>query len=230
MVKDNSCERKKLYRRVAVIYPLSVILLGALFFIPAGSFYYWQAWTYLIIIFSCSLLVFTYFLKRDPKLLEKRIRYKEKIGTQKLIIKISFIIFLLAFLIPGLDYRFGWSQIPIAIEIIAHLAIIAGFIIFFFVMKKNSYASRIVEIQKDQKVITDGPYRYVRHPMYVSVLIIYLSSPVALGSWWGLLTILPIALILIARIINEEKLLIKGLPGYKEYMEKTKYRLIPFIW
>jgi protein-S-isoprenylcysteine O-methyltransferase Ste14 len=155
---------------------------------------------------------------------------KERREQQKGIIKSALLIFILAFLLPGFDKRFGWSQLPGWLVIFSDVMILVGYSIFFLVMRENSYASRTVEIQEGQKVISSGPYAIVRHPMYVGVLLLYLFSSLALGSWVALIPMLGIVTFIIIRIIDEEKALLQGLEGYSEYTQKVRYRLIPGVW
>jgi len=176
------------------------------------------------------ILVLFYFLRVDPRFLERRNRAKEKEKQQVLIGRLSSLIFLAGFIIPGLDYRFSWSQVPAFMSISADIVILLGYLIVFFVFRQNSYASRIIEVEEEQKVISTGLYGIVRHPMYVGVLIMFIPTPVALGSYWGLIPFALFPLSLALRILNEEKVLSANLKGYKEYCQKTKYRLIPFLW
>ena len=157
-------------------------------------------------------------------------RLKEKETTQKRIVGLSRIPFILGFLIPGFDYRFQWSDVPVLVVIIGNIMVFLGYWIVFLVFRENSYTSRIVEVEKGQKVITSGPYALVRHPMYTGIILMYLFTPVALGSWWALLIFGFTPLVLILRIFNEEELLKRELPGYKEYCQKVHYRLLPYIW
>ena len=148
----------------------------------------------------------------------------------KLIIKLSFIPSLLAFILPGMDKRFGWSNVPIPIIVVAEILVLSGYILFFLVLKENQFASRVIEVEKGQKVIQSGPYRLVRHPMYMGAILMYVASPLALGSYWAILPAICIIPIFIARIISEERVLTKELEGYSDYKLKTRYRLIPSIW
>ncbi len=206
------------------------IILPLMFFLPAGTFDYWEAWAYCLCIFIPMALIFTYLIINDPELLERRMKMREKVKEQKLIIKVSYLVFILAFLLPGFDHRFGWSNVPPAVVILSLFCFLVGYGFFFFVLRENSYASRVIEVANGQKVISTGPYAIVRHPMYMSSMMMYLFSPLALGSYWALIPMLLIIPILVARILNEEKVLEKDLPGYQEYMEKVKYRLIPKFW
>lgn len=176
------------------------------------------------------LFIVSYFLKKDPEFLKRRMQFKEKQLKEKKIIKIINFIFFLAFLIPGLDYRLGWSNISVSVVVIANILVFLGYLFVFWVFKTNSYASRIIEVTADQKVITTGPYQFVRHPMYLGVTVMLFATPFALGSFWTLIAFLPLLPLIVLRVLDEEKLLIKDLPGYKDYCQKTHYRLLPFIW
>lgn len=206
------------------------IIIPAMFFLPAGSFAFWQGWIYCLILFIPMLFIVRYFLKKDPEFLKRRLQFKEKQIKEKSIMKIINIGFFIAFLIPGLDYRFSWSHISVPVVIVANILVFAGYLFVFWVFKTNSFASRIIEVAEDQKVIATGPYQFVRHPMYLGVTVMLSATPFALGSFWTLIAFLPLFPLLIMRILDEEKLLIKDLPGYKEYCHKTRYRLLPYIW
>jgi len=230
MPKISNSDYKRMISAAVLRYLLAIIVFGLIFFLPAGTIRYWEAWIYCGITLIPILFVFIYLLKNNPELLERRTRMREKEQPQKLIVKLSMFIFVLAFIIPGLDYRFNWSYVPVAVVIIADVIVLAGYFIFFLVMKENAYASRIVEVEKGQKVISTGPYSIVRHPMYLGVFLMYLLSPIALGSFWAIIAFIPLPVLVIFRIFNEEQVLVKELPGYKDYMQKVKYRLIPFVW
>jgi len=182
------------------------------------------------ILFIPMIFVLIYLLKNDPELLERRMKMKEKEEPQKVFIKLSLLVFFIAFIIPGFDYRFEWSKVLLIVIIIADLFIFIGYLLFFLVLKENTYASRIIEVEKDQKVVSTGLYAIVRHPMYVAVLMMYVLSPLALGSYWAVLAVLPLPVLVIFRIKSEEKILRDKLTGYREYTQKVKYRLIPYIW
>jgi len=172
-------------------------------------------------------------MKNDPKLLERRVKagpVAEKEISQKIIQSIAQGAFILMFIIPALDFRFGWSYVPISISVFGDALVVVGLFIVFLVFKENSYTSAIIDIGKNQKVITTGPYHIVRHPMYSGAVIMLLGIPLALGSWWGLFACVPIFAVIVARFLDEEKFLIKNLEGYKEYLYKTHFRLIPFLW
>jgi protein-S-isoprenylcysteine O-methyltransferase Ste14 len=230
MPKISNSDYKKLINTVVLRYLLAIVVLGLVFFLPAGTIRYWEAWVYLGILFIPILFVFIFLFKNNPELLERRMRTQETEKPQKLIIKISIFAFFLTFIIPGLDHRFNWSTVPVAVVIIADIIVIAGYLIFFLVIKENAYASRIIEVEEDQKVISTGLYAVIRHPMYLGVLLMYLFSPIALGSFWAVIAFLPLLVLILFRIFNEEQVLAKELPGYKAYMQKVKRRLVPFIW
>ena len=216
--------------KMALRLGIGIVAVVLVLFAPAGSFDYWEARVYCAVIFVPMTFVIAYFLKNDPALLERRMRFKEKETEQKAIVKVINIIFLAAFLLPGLDYRFGWSDVPPTIVLAANAVVFLAYVFVFLVMRENSYASRIIEVEKGQKVISTGPYAIVRHPMYLGMALMLLATPAALGSYWAYTVFLPLPLFIVPRLLNEEKVLLKGLPGYREYCEKTRYRLIPRIW
>jgi len=228
--KSYGGNHRKLRNAVIVRFSLFAVITGLLFFIPAGSIRYWQAWVYCGILFIPAIGICAYFLKKNPGLLERRMRMKEKEKPQKLIVKLSFIVFLIAWVLPGLDNRFNWSSVPFMVVIIADVMVFSSYMFCFFVLKENEYASRIIQVEKEQRVISTGPYSIVRHPMYLAVITMYLFSPLALGSWWALFAVLPLPVLIVFRIFNEEELLKKELDGYDAYMRKVKYRLMPFVW
>jgi len=204
--------------------------MAAIIFIPAGSFDFWNGWLYLGTMTVLVTFVGFYLKKHDPELLKKRMQMHEKQKEQKLFVKISTPLFILIFFIPGLDFRFGWSHMPLWAVIGATVFMILSYIMFLIVMMQNSYASRVIEIQKGQKVIDTGLYAVVRHPMYLAMSVLFPSSILVLGSYYAFIPMIFLPFLLVFRIIHEEKFLIKELPGYKEYTKKVKYRLIPFVW
>lgn len=223
-------ERSELIKKMLIRVSFVPLFIGVCCLIPAGTFNYWQVYVYFAVLVIPMIFVLNYFLKRDPRFLERRARTAEKVKEQKLIQFITLPVFIFAFFVPGLDRRFGWSDIHVEIIIITNLVILGGYLIIFQVFKQNSYASRIIEIDKGQKVISNGLYSVVRHPMYLGVLVMYLPTPLALGSYWGLIPMAMLPVALVFRIINEEKVLKENLEGYKDYCDKTRYRLIPYIW
>ena len=230
MKRNKTSNSRQLLIKVLIRLVLAIIVLGLIFFIPAGSINFWEAWVYMGILFIPMIFVLIYLLKNDPELLERRMKIKEKEEPQKVFIKLSLLVFFIAFIIPGFDYSFEWSKVLFIVIIIADLFIFIGYLLFFLVLKENTYASRIIEVEKGQKVISTGPYAIIRHPMYIAVLTMYVLSPLALGSYWAVLAVLPLPVLIILRIKSEEKMLIDKLPGYREYTQKVKYRLLPYIW
>ena len=210
-----------------------IAIIGLFIFAPAGSFNFWQAWVYSIIFFMSSATITAYLWKRDRELLARRVEagpVEEKEKTQKIIQVFASLLFISILIVPSLDHRFGWSNVPLYIVIIGDILVVLGFFLVFLVFKENTFAAATIEIATDQKVITTGPYSMVRHPMYSSALIMLFGTPLALGSWWGLLVFIPFTLIIILRLLDEEKFLSKNLTGYNEYCQKVRYRLIPFLW
>jgi protein-S-isoprenylcysteine O-methyltransferase Ste14 len=220
----------RLKRRVAVRYVLAFFLLAAMFFLPAGTLDYWQAWVYMAVLLLPMAWVLLHYLKKDPELLERRMRMREKERKQTAIILLSYPLFLAAFLLPGFDRRLGWSAVPWWLVIAADAGVLAAYLLFVRVMRENRFLSRVVEVVPGQKVICTGPYAMVRHPMYAAVMPLYLLSPLALGSFWALIPASLLPLIIVARIFNEEKVLSEELEGYRKYARRVKYRLIPKIW
>ena len=209
---------------------LGIPALGALLFIPAGTLAYWEAWLYLAILLIPMFCVFRYLLKNDPQLLARRMQMREREVAQRRIIAVSSLYFLVVFTLPGFDHRWDWSDVPPLVVITADLVVMLGYGMFFLVLRENQYAARTIRVEQGQRVISSGPYALVRHPMYLGVTLMYLASPLALGSYWALLPALLIVPILVARIINEEKVLERDLAGYREYKQITRYRLLPGVW
>ena len=227
---DKQINRHALIKKIILRFGMFIVIMGLMFFLPAGTIKYWEAWVYMAILVTPMIIFLFYLIKHDPALLERRMRTKEKETEQKTITKIGSFIFILIYLIPGFDQRYGWSSVPVEIIIIADIIVLGGYLLFVRVLLENSYASRIVEVERQQKVITTGPYKIVRHPMYSAVLLMYSFGPLALGSYWAMIGSVLLILILIARINNEEKVLLRELEGYQDYLQKTKYRLVPGIW
>ncbi len=218
-------------RRIAIFRLfLAIPGLGAAFFLAAGTLRYWQAWVYLAMTFILMSLMMVHLLRRNPGLLERRMRTREKEAVQRKIIKFVDVFFVIAFLLPGFDRRWGWSSVPPAVVMAADVISLLGYALFALVIRENPFAGRTVEVEQKQKAITTGPYAVVRHPMYSAMLLLYGSAPLALGSWWALIPMSMVFVVIPLRAIHEEKLLLKELEGYGEYIQKTKYRLIPGIW
>ena len=218
----------KIIFRVLLIF----VFLDLLLFLTAGSIQYTEAWIYTFVLFIPALFVIGYFLKKDPDFIGSRLlKRREKVQIHRSIQNIFSIVFLIGLFIPGFDFRYGWSNVPISVVVISDLFVFLGYMLIARVMEENRYASAIIEINKEQKIIETGPYKIIRHPMYTGGLIFILFTPLALGSYWALIPFsISTIFALILRIINEEKLLIANLPGYSEYCQKTKYRIIPFVW
>ena len=229
-MSNSQSSQGELIKMVFVRFLGAILVLSAMFFLPAGTLAYWEAWGYLAILFIPMLFVLFYLLKNDPGLLARRMKTREREAEQKLIIKLSFIPFLLAFLLPGFDKRFGWSNVPVGMVVMADILVLLGYSIVFLVFRENRYASRVVEVEQEQTVISSGPYAMIRHPMYLGSLLLYILSPLALGSYWAMIPAILIIPVIIARIRNEESVLARDLSGYQEYMQKTRYRLIPGMW
>ena len=211
-------------------FSLGLVLVGALLFLPAGSFRYPNAWLFIGLLFIPMLILgFVLFIKA-PALLEKRLNAKEKEKTQKGVVALSALLFLAGFIVAGLDFRHGWSHIPLWGVIIASVVLLISYALYGEVMRENAYLSRTIEVQEDQKVIDTGLYGIVRHPMYAVTIWLFLSIPVVLGSLWSLLCFLPYVAVIAIRIRNEEKVLEAELSGYPEYKKRVKYRIFPFIW
>ena len=214
------------------LFLLLVAMAGALF-LPAWTLNYWQAWLFLGVYGMSGLVIIAYLMIKNPQLLERRMHggpTAEKRTTQKIIMSIESTGFAAILIVSAFDRRFHWSTVPFYIAIAGDLLIIFGWTIVFFAFKENSFASATIELAVDQKVISTGPYAIVRHPMYAGSFMYFLGIPVALGSWCGLLLILLTIPAMVWRLFDEEKFLKENLPGYAEYCEKVRFRLIPFVW
>lgn len=211
-------------------FALALLVFLAAFFLPAGTWDYWEAWVYIGLMFGMLLLFGGYLLARAPDLLERRMRLREREATQRRIIGWSVVPFVLMFLLPGFDHRWHWSDVPQWLVLVADGLVVLSYGLLIWVFVTNHYASRVVEVEAGQKVIDTGPYALVRHPMYFTILLMYFATPLALGSYWALLPTLALPFVLVARIRNEEDVLRRELPGYAAYTQKTRYRLIPGVW
>ncbi len=219
-----------LKKKAVLIYIAAAIVLCLFFFLPAGTFDYWQAWAYMAVTLVPAAFVFHYFINKDPVFLERRLKLKEKQARQKTVVKFGGVIFAIGFLIPGLDRRFGWSHVPPEMSIAADIIVLLGYMMVFLVFKENAYAGRSVEVVKGQKVISSGPYSIIRHPMYLGTIFLYGATPLALGSYWAFPLFALMLPLLIIRIISEEELLRRELKGYAAYCKKVRYRLVPYVW
>jgi protein-S-isoprenylcysteine O-methyltransferase Ste14 len=218
-------------RRLALIRLVGgVVAIGAMFFLPAGTIRYWQAWVYMLVLLIPLFIFTAYLFLRNPALLERRMKTREVEPEQQKIIAFSTTVLLAAFIVPGLDRRFGWSLVPTWLVLVSDVIVLLSLVLFTLVLRENEYAGRTVEVEERQRVITTGPYSLVRHPMYLAVLLMYGFSPLALGSFWAMIVVAILPVVLVARIVNEEKVLLRDLDGYADYCEAVRYRLIPGIW
>ena len=220
----------KLFLQALAKFIIGLLLVGALLFLPAGTFYYPNAWLFIALLFVPMLILGIVLFFKAPELLKKRLGAKEQEDTQKTVLALSALLFIGGFVVAGLDHRFDWSIVPTWVIIAASIVLLISYALYAEVMRENAYLSRTVEVQENQQVVDTGLYGLARHPMYAVTLWLFLSIPVVLGSWWALLCFLPYAAVFVIRILNEEKVLSEGLAGYTEYKKKVKYRLIPFIW
>ena len=209
---------------------LGVVLIGALLFWPAGTFNYPGAWLFIGLLFIPTLILGVVLFILAPDLLKKRIDSKEKEAKQGVLIKLMGLMFLLGFVVSALDFRYSWSSVPTWLVIVASVAFLIGYLGYAEVLRENAYLSRTVEVQDGQTVVSTGLYSIVRHPMYLATLLMFPAMPVILGSFFGLIPMVLYPVIIVVRIINEERLLTRELVGYAEYKAKVKYRLIPFVW
>jgi len=222
--------RKNLVLQALTKYMAGLVFVGLMVFLPAGSMTYFNGWLFMALLFIPMLLLGIVLFIKSPELLEKRLNSKEKESEQKQVVSLSLVVFMVGFILSALDYRFGWSKLPMWLVIVGAVVLLISYGLYAEVMRENAYLSRTVEIQKEQKVIDTGLYGIVRHPMYFATTLLFLSFPIVLGSWVGFVVFLLLPLLLVKRIKNEEKILEEGLKGYKEYKEKVRYRLFPFIW
>lgn len=209
---------------------LGLILIGAMLFWPAGTFDYPGAWTFIGALFLPMLIMGTVMLIKSPDLLERRLDSKEKQSAQRLVVALSGLMFPIGFILSAFDFKLGLSSVPSWASIAATAVFLLGYALYAEVMRENAYLSRTVKVQEGQKLISTGLYGIVRHPMYLATLLMFLPIPIILSSFWGLIPFALYPIIIIIRILDEERLLCEELAGYKEYKTKTKYRLIPFIW
>jgi protein-S-isoprenylcysteine O-methyltransferase Ste14 len=212
---------------------LTFAILLACLFITAGTLSYWQAWVFLAVFAVSSQALGIYFLRHDRRLVERRMKIgpvAEQRPAQKIISALFMLGFVGFVMLPALDHRFGWSPVTPALSFLADAIIVLSFVLFFLVMKSNSYAASTIEVEEGQPVVSTGPYAYVRHPMYSGALLLLAAMPLALGSWLTVLLIIPFFPVLAWRILDEEDFLRKNLPGYAEYMRRVRYRLVPHVW
>ena len=221
---------KRLFISAISKFLLGVVLVGALIFLPAGTFNYLGGWLLMGILFIPMFAAGIVMMIKNPALLKSRLNAKEKDRAQDLVVKLSGLMFIGGFIVAGLGVRFGWYSLPPAVTIIGTCLFIVAYILYAEVLRENTYLSRTIEVQENQRVVDTGLYGIVRHPMYAVTLLLFLSMPLVLGSLYSLLIFLVYPFIIAKRIKNEEKFLEENLEGYKDYKSKVRYRLIPFIW
>ena len=207
-----------------------VVLIALMLFLPAGTIRYWNGWLFCGVLFIPVMIMGVVLFLKAPDLLRKRLQEKEEQSEQKTVVALSALMFLVGFILAALDFRFGWSDMPVWVVSAASIIFLIGYAMFAEVMRENAYLSRTVEVQENQQVIDSGLYGIVRHPMYSATVLMFLSMPLILGSYISFVVFLVYPFLLIKRIRNEEMVLEEGLDGYAEYKKKVKYRMIPFVW
>jgi protein-S-isoprenylcysteine O-methyltransferase Ste14 len=233
VTEDNDVKANTLGHHASVRSALFVLAMAAMLFVPAGSLDFWQGWLYALVFVAAATAISIYFLKHDPKLVERRMRagpLAEDRLSQKIIMAITLFGFVLALVLPGLDHRWHWSAVPAWLVLVANAGVALTFVIFFIVLKQNRYAASTIRVEADQPVISTGVYSIVRHPMYSGALLLLVFTPLALGSFWAMLLIVPLVPVLIWRLLDEEYFLKQNLPGYVDYCRTIRFRLIPRIW
>ena len=220
----------KLMKDAGLKLGLGMVLLAVLVFLPAGTLRFWNGWLLMAVLFLPMLVLGIYLLLKRPALLEQRLKSKETQREQNLVVKLSGLMFLIGFVLAGLDFRFGWTDLPDWVSYIAAILFLLSYLLYAEVLRENPWLSRTVEVQEEQTVVSTGLYGIVRHPMYSATLLLFLSMPLILGSLLSFLVFLAYPVIIAKRIRNEEALLMADLPGYAAYQQKVRWRLIPFIW
>ena len=211
-------------------FTCGLLLVGLLIFLPAGTLSYTYGWLLVSLLFGPMLIAGFVMLSKSPEFLKKRLDAKEKQGRQKGVVAISGLMFVIGFVIAGLDFRFGWSTVPDWVIITASALFLVAYALYAEVMRENAYLSRTIKVEEGQKVVDTGLYGVVRHPMYMATILLFLMIPLVLGSWYALIAFAFYPAVIVVRLKDEEELLIRELPGYEAYKKKVKYRLIPFIW
>jgi protein-S-isoprenylcysteine O-methyltransferase Ste14 len=224
---------KRLYIKMAQQFAVFPIVMGALLFLPAGTLDYWQAWVFVCVFLLCSLAISLWLAVADPKLLERRMKAgpaAETQRSQKIIVGLVFVAFMGLMLLPALDRRFGWSDVPAWLVILGDLLVTLSYVGFFLVFRENTYGAATIQVAEGQRVISTGPYALVRHPMYSAAVVLMLGVPLALGSWWGLVLVVSGVAVLVWRILDEERFLSDNLAGYTDYKNRVRFRLVPLVW
>ena len=220
----------KLFVNALAKFFCGFLLVGLLIFLPAGTLAFSKGWLLMGLLFGPMFVAGLVMLAKSPVFLEKRLDVKEKRSTQQGVVKLSGLMFIAGFVVAGLDFRFGWSQMPKAVTVAASVLFLLAYLLYAEVMRENAYLSRTIQVEEGQTVVSTGLYGIVRHPMYMATLLLFLVMPLVLGSWWALIPFAFYPAIIISRLKDEEELLTRELAGYEEYKEKVKYRIIPFIW
>ena len=220
----------KLFVNALAKFFCGFLLVGLLIFLPAGTLDFSKGWLLMGLLFGPMFVAGLVMLAKSPVFLEKRLDVKEKRSTQQGVVKLSGLMFIAGFVVAGLDFRFGWSQMPKAVTVAASVLFLLAYLLYAEVMRENAYLSRTIQVEEGQTVVSTGLYGIVRHPMYMATLLLFLVMPQVLGSWWALIPFAFYPAIIISRLKDEEELLTRELAGYEEYKEKVKYRIIPFIW
>ena len=220
----------KLLREALIKFTCGLLMVGLLIFLPAGTIAYTYGWLLMGLLFGPMLIAGFVMLFKSPELLKKRLDAKEKQGTQKGVVAISGLMFIAGFLVAGLDFRFGWSTMPTWVVVAASVLFLVAYALYALVMRENAYLSRTIKVEQGQTVVDTGMYGVVRHPMYAVTVLLFLMIPLILGSWYGLIAFGFYPVIIVVWLKDEEDLLTRELPGYAEYKQKVKYRIIPFIW
>lgn len=211
-------------------FACGVLLVGLLIFLPAGTVGFSYGWLLMALLFVPMFIAGIVMLAKSPDFLKKRLDAKEKQATQKGVVAVSGLMFIAGFVVAGLDYRFGWSRMPNWVTIVASVTFVLDYAMYAEVMRENAYLSRTIRVEEGQKVVDTGLYGVVRHPMYAVTIEMFMMIPLILGSWWALMVFAVYPVAIVIRLKDEEALLTKELPGYAEYKQKVKWRLIPFIW
>lgn len=220
----------KLLMDALVKFFCGLLMVALLIFLPAGTLAYGGGWLLVGLLFGPMFIAGLVMLRKSPEFLKKRLDGKEKQATQKGVVALSGLMFIAGFVVAGLDYRFGWSNMPVPVTVVASVLFLAAYVLYAEVMRENAYLSRTIKVEEGQKVVDTGLYGIVRHPMYMATLLLFIMIPIVLGSWYALIPFAFYPAIIIARLKDEEELLTKELPGYAEYKQKVKYRILPFIW
>jgi protein-S-isoprenylcysteine O-methyltransferase Ste14 len=222
-----------MYRQALRSSVFGTLALMALIFVPAGTVLYWQAWAFVFVFVATTAALTVYLAVYDPALLERRMQAGpsyEREPVQRTIIRFATLGFILLVVVPALDYRFGWSRAPWYVAVAGDALVVLGFFCFYRVIRVNTFAASTIRVEQGQQVVSAGPYAWVRHPMYSGAFVLLAGVPLALGSWWGLLVVPLFVPVFVLRILNEEEVLARDLPGYASYQQRVRYRLLPFVW